>query len=304
LLDLSCSWAAIITLRFSTDFAAIGTLDVVLSPFTVSAQLLLEPEELIELVDPKGWKTDGLQFEVDVILWFASLATGVELLAFNGRWFRLEVLIIRFAVVNLLVNGFAVCGLLAFPAALRPLELNEGVVADRVKDALPVLVVVKADAANLACLCTKDNLCVLGELSPVTPVHVVLAIVAPLVLVIGLIDVFFEVVDVFVADNFVETLEDTDLSADVDELCDVVVDVSNPPVELVVEEVIILSITAWLAVDVFPFWLDVLDGLRLLVRAPLLLRPWHDPVLDTLLEVFDIVIDILALFTEALVTAE
>jgi len=150
-------------------------------------------------------------------------------------------------VVNLVVNGFAVCGLLAFPIVHRPLELNEGVVADRVMDPLPVfdavLVVVEADAANLACLCTKDNRCVLGELSPVIPVHDVLAIVAPLVFEIGLTYVFFDVVDVFVAYNFVGTLEGTNLSAGVDTFCDIVVDVSNPPVELKIE-VIFLFITA------------------------------------------------------------
>ena len=54
LFGLFCSFTVFLLLKFSTDFAAIGTLDVELSPFTVSAQLLLELDELIELVDPNG----------------------------------------------------------------------------------------------------------------------------------------------------------------------------------------------------------------------------------------------------------
>ena len=60
-------------------------LGVAFSPFTVSAQLLLEPEELIELVDPKGCKPDEEQCALDIILELVSLPTGVELLTFNGR---------------------------------------------------------------------------------------------------------------------------------------------------------------------------------------------------------------------------
>ena len=163
-----------------------------------------------------------MQFDVNVVLGFASLAAGVELLTFKGRWFRLDVLSVRFAVVNLVVRGFAVWGLLAIPVVPRPLEPNEGVVADRVMDPLPLfdaaLVVVEADTANLACLCTKDNLCVLGELSPVTDVHVIFAVVAPLALAISFVDDFFDVVDVFVEADFVEAIEGTVLSTGVNEL--------------------------------------------------------------------------------------
>ena len=54
----------LLVLKFSTDLAITGTLAAFLRPFTVSAQLLLDPEELIELVDPNGCKPDDIQLEL------------------------------------------------------------------------------------------------------------------------------------------------------------------------------------------------------------------------------------------------
>ena len=54
----------LLVLKFSTDLAITETLVAFFRPFTVSAQLLLDPEELIELVDPNGCKPDAIQLEL------------------------------------------------------------------------------------------------------------------------------------------------------------------------------------------------------------------------------------------------
>ena len=129
----------------------------------------------------------------------------------------------------------------------RPLELNEGVVADLVIGPRPELVVVvlvvEEDAANFACLCTNESRCVLGELSPEAGTEVLLFEGAPvgLQVVLPLPDTFLDIVIVAAGVLPIET-DGTNLSIEVVDPRDKFVDESIPPAELEVEELILLFI--------------------------------------------------------------
>ena len=141
--------------------------------------------------------------------------------------------------------GFAVCGLFANAEIPRPLELNEGVVADLVIGPRPelvvVLLVVEEDAANFACLCTNESRCVLGELSPEAGTEVLLFEGAPVELHVVLLDTFLDIVVVAAGVLPIET-GGTTLSIEVVDPRDKLVDDSIPPAELEVEELMLLFI--------------------------------------------------------------
>ena len=130
-------------------------------------------------------------------------------------------------------------------------------VAERVIVPLVAFVIVvdvaDTDTANLACLCTKDSRCVLGELSPEFPIEPLLKFTFPFeLLAVFPDDVFLAFVEGPVADNFViEPLEDTDLSPDVEEVCDTFIEASIPPPELEVDDVMLLFMIATLEGGVF-----------------------------------------------------
>lgn len=127
----------------------------------------------------------------------------------------------------------------------RPLELNEGVVADLVIGPRPELVVVvlvvEEDTANFACLCTNESRCVLGELSPEAGTEVLLFEGAAVGLQVVLPDTFLDIVVVAASVLPIET-GGTTLSIEVVDPRDRFVDESIPPAELEVEELILLFI--------------------------------------------------------------
>ena len=156
----------------------------------------------------------------------------------------------------------------------------------------------------------------MGELSPEVPNEPLLVFVFPLELGGAFTDeeTFLVVAEEHVPDEtFVdEPLEEIDLSSRVDDVWDILIETSIPPLELDVEDVMLLFISDPLETPTFPLWPvpgPFPDKFTLLVvpRDVALALPLDNPVLDilTLEDVpVGIITDVLALFIDAFVTAE
>ena len=156
----------------------------------------------------------------------------------------------------------------------------------------------------------------MGELSPEAPIEPLLAFAFPLELEGAFTDeeTFLVVAEEHVPDEaFVdEPLEEIDLSSKVEDVWDMLIETSIPPLELDVDDVMLLFIIDPLETPTFPLWPQpgpFPDKFTLLVvpRVVALVLPFDNPVFDILpLEdvPVDIITDVLALFIDAFVTAE